>query len=139
MATSNNHNTRITAIVITLFVFTALFLSSNVSHAANLKDAFLTPLYNASGQAGYGKEVSAEGIASLVITIALTFIGVIFLVLAIYGGYIWMIARGNEQEVEKAKQIIQNSIIGLIVVLAAYAASWYIIKVLGDVALNTPE
>lgn len=119
-----------------LFIFTALFLSNNVCQAANLKEAFTFPLFNASKQAGYGASATAEGIASLVITIALTFIGVIFLILAIYGGYIWMIARGNEQEVEKAKLIIQNSIIGLVVVLAAYAASWYIIYVLGGAALK---
>ena len=47
--------------------------------------------------------------------------GVVFLILMIYGGYLWMLARGNEQEVEKAKNIIQNALIGLVIVLAAYA------------------
>ena len=32
-----------------------------------------------------------------------------------------MIARGNEQQVEKAKSIIINAIIGLVIVMAAYA------------------
>ena len=32
-----------------------------------------------------------------------------------------MMARGNEQEVEKAKSLIRNAIIGLVIVLAAYA------------------
>ena len=52
---------------------------------------------------------------------ALSFLGVVFLVLMIYGGFTWMLARGNEQEVEKAKNIIQNSLIGLVIVLAAHA------------------
>jgi len=55
-----------------------------------------------------------------VIGAVLSFVGVIFLILMIYGGYIWMLARGNEQEVEKAKNIIQNALIGLVIVLAAY-------------------
>ena len=48
------------------------------------------------------------------------FIGILFLLLMIYGGFKWMLARGNEQEVDKAKKILTAAIIGLIVVLAAY-------------------
>jgi len=50
----------------------------------------------------------------------LSFLGVIFFILMIYGGFMWMTARGNEQQVEKAKQTIGNAIIGLVVVLTAY-------------------
>ncbi|MBU0722586.1 pilin [Patescibacteria group bacterium] len=109
--------------------------------ADNLDDAFKKngPLDQAAGQngAGYNTTVAGpEGMISLIITTALSFIGVIFLLLAIYGGYTWMIARGNEQEVEKAKNILTAAVIGLIVVIAAYAVSWYIINVLGSVALS---
>ncbi len=55
------------------------------------------------------------------IAISTTFLGVIFLGLMIYAGATWMMARGNEQEVEKAKNIIIYAVIGLAVVLAAYA------------------
>ena len=61
-----------------------------------------------------------------IISIALSFIGVIFLALLIYGGYTWMIARGNEQAVEKAKSIIINAIIGLVIVVAAYAITAFV-------------
>ncbi len=60
----------------------------------------------------------------------LSFVGVIFLILMIYGGFTWMIARGNEKEVETAKEIITNAVIGLIIVLAAYAITAYIGSVL---------
>lgn len=56
----------------------------------------------------------------------LAFIGVVFLVLMIYGGFVWMMARGNEQEVEKAKKLIEAAIIGLIIVMSAYAITSYI-------------
>lgn len=55
------------------------------------------------------------------IQIILSFIGVLFLILMIYGGYVWMMARGDEQSVTKAQGIIKNSIIGIIIVLMAYA------------------
>ena len=62
------------------------------------------------------------------ISFVLSFVGVIFLVLMIYGGFIWMTAKGNEGEVEKAKKIITQSIIGLIIVFGAYAISYFIIN-----------
>ena len=62
----------------------------------------------------------------------LGFMGAIFLVLAIYGGYNWMMARGNEDMVEKAKKTITNATIGLIVVLSAYAIVRIIVVVIGS-------
>ena len=56
-----------------------------------------------------------------VLNIATVFLGVVFLGLMIYAGYLWMLARGNEQEVEKAKNIIIYTVIGLVAVLGAYS------------------
>lgn len=49
----------------------------------------------------------------------LTFIGVIFFLLLIYAGYTWMMARGNEEHVEKAKKMTREVVIGLIIILMA--------------------
>jgi cbb3-type cytochrome oxidase subunit 3 len=85
-----------------------------------------------------GKEVSngtlaqAGVISSLpqiigrIVGAGLAFLGVVFLLLMIYGGFIWMLARGNEQEVEKAKNLIQAAVIGLMIVLSAYAITAFI-------------
>lgn len=56
----------------------------------------------------------------------LSLLGVVFLLLIIYGGLIWMIARGNEQKVEQAKTTIEAAVIGLVIVLAAYAITYFI-------------
>ncbi len=56
----------------------------------------------------------------------LAFIGVLFLILIIYGGFTWMVARGNESEVTRAKDMIQAAVIGLVIVLAAYAITTYV-------------
>lgn len=50
----------------------------------------------------------------------LSVIGVLFLVLTIYAGVLWMTASGNEEKVSKAKKIISSSLIGLVIVVAAY-------------------
>ena len=46
----------------------------------------------------------------------------------IYGGYLWMTARGNEETLEKAKKIIRGSIIGIIIVFSAYAITYFVIS-----------
>jgi hypothetical protein len=62
----------------------------------------------------------AEDIGGI-INAALSFLGVIFLLLMIYGGYLWMTAAGNEEQVGKAKKIMTSAIVGLIIVATAYA------------------
>src|SRR3989339_514292 len=51
----------------------------------------------------------------------LSLLGIIFIGLVIYGGYNWMTARGDEAKVNKAKEVIQNAVIGLIITISAYA------------------
>ena len=65
-------------------------------------------------------------IVALIIQAFLGLLGVIFVVLIIYGGYLWMTARGNEQRVEKAKNTLQAAIIGLVIVISAYAITSFI-------------
>ena len=114
--------------------------------AANLEDAFMggeAPLGTVGDESGYkgagtdSANVSVESIISTIIQIALSFLGVIFLILMIYGGSIWMTAQGNEQDVEKAKNLITAAIIGLIIVLSAYAISYLVINKLGGAALKS--
>jgi len=61
-----------------------------------------------------------------VISIILSFVGVLFFILMIYAGILWMTAQGNEQQVAKAKDLLINATIGLIITLAAYAITSFI-------------
>ena len=85
---------------------------------------------------GFNTDVTFETIVSTVLTRALGLMGAIFLVLAIYAGYNWMMAGGNEERVEKSKQTLTNAIIGLIIVLAAYAMVRIIVAVVGGVVFK---
>lgn len=55
-----------------------------------------------------------------VIAVFMTFLGIIFLSLLIYGGFLWMTAGGNEDRVKKAKSQIITAIIGFVVILSIY-------------------
>jgi cbb3-type cytochrome oxidase subunit 3 len=72
------------------------------------------------------KEVTPQKIAGTIVSSALSLLGVLFFLLVIYGGLRWMLSQGNESEVEKAKQVIIAAVIGLIVVLSAYAITTFI-------------
>lgn len=46
----------------------------------------------------------------------------------IYGGIAWMLAGGNETTVDKAKRIVEEAVIGLLIVVAAYAISYFVLS-----------
>jgi hypothetical protein len=55
------------------------------------------------------------------INIALGFVGIVFFLLTLYAGYLWMFGGGNEENIAKAKKIFTSSVIGLIIVLTSYS------------------
>lgn len=65
-----------------------------------------------------------------VIKAVLATVGTIFFVLTIYAGFLWMTASGNEEQVEKAKNIIKAAIIGLVICLASYGITNFVVGAL---------
>ncbi|MFH0856647.1 MAG: hypothetical protein V1860_01985 [bacterium] len=64
--------------------------------------------------------VSLSFLIGQIISIILGFLGVIFLVLVIYGGFLWMNSSGNDEQISKAKNIMVSAVIGLSIIFAAY-------------------
>lgn len=68
-----------------------------------------------------------------VINIALGTLGVIFLCLMLYAGYIWMTAGGDAKKVDEAKALIRNAVIGMVVISSAWAITSFVFGLLaGD-------
>lgn len=63
-----------------------------------------------------------------IINIALGFLGVIAVGIVLIGGFKWMTAAGNEDKVEEAKKILGAGVIGLVIVLSAWALASYVIN-----------
>lgn len=76
---------------------------------------------------GSGKDALYATISS-VITLVLSLLGVVFFLLIFYGGILWMTAAGDGAKVTKAKGIFETAIVGLIIVLMAYAISVFVIS-----------
>ena len=56
----------------------------------------------------------------------LAMVGVILLVQIIFAGYSWMMSGGNEEKVGEAKKLLGAGVIGLVIILAAYAITTYV-------------
>ncbi len=93
-----------------------------------------TPIADAFGG---GAPKDPRLIIAYIIKIFLGFLGLIFLILIIMAGYTWMTAGGNEEKITKAKDTLQTAIIGLIIIMAAYAIADYITSCVLDVTSGT--
>ena len=105
----------------------------NLVLAQGLKDAFggtNSPLETVRGKTGFNADDTLGSIAGRAINVALTMVGLIFLLLMVYSGFLWMTARGEEAQIDKAQKIIKGTIIGLVLVLSAYAITFLITNAL---------
>lgn len=78
------------------------------------------------------REATVSSLAGQIIGIGLGIVGVIFLLLMVYGGFLWMTARGNDQQVKEAKNLIIAASIGIIIIAAAYVVANFVIGSLAN-------
>lgn len=77
---------------------------------------------------GDAAPISAAAAVGKIVGIVLTFLGIIFLILAVYAGMIWMTAGGKAENTKKAKDILITAAIGLAICLMAYQLTAYVIQ-----------
>jgi len=75
-----------------------------------------------------GEPQSIASIIATIIYVLLGLVGVGFFVLLIYAGILYLTAGGETEPVKKAKQLIKDAVIGLVIVLSAYAISTFVIS-----------
>lgn len=67
-------------------------------------------------------------IAARIIRAALGFLGIVALGIVLYGGFVWMTSGGNEEKISKAKKILTNGLIGLIIIVFAFSITQFILS-----------
>jgi uncharacterized membrane protein (Fun14 family) len=80
-------------------------------------------------KSGYGS-VTGNTLSETVgkiIKIILGLLGIVFLALTVYAGALWMTAAGEEEKVTKAMGILKTSVVGLIIILAAYSITYFVL------------
>ena len=75
---------------------------------------------------------SLIGTITSLINVALGLLGVIAVVIILIGGFKWMTAGGNEDKVGEARKMIFAGIIGLAIILSAWAIAKFVITSLSQ-------
>ena len=100
--------------------------------SANVFDAIQNKLVDFNDGAQLPANVSqSENIIVLIISIinvALTFLGLIFIILILYGGFTYMTASGDSKRTEKAIGILRDSVIGVAIIFISYGIVNYVIE-----------
>jgi len=114
------------------FVLVAVFVVTSLLLLAGSVSAFL-PGDNPGPYIGleYGQ---ATGLGyhdirfttARIISATLGLLGTIAVVIIIYAGFKWMTAGGNDENVTSAKKILIAAVIGLIIILSAYAITRFV-------------
>lgn len=119
-------------IILSLFSFLIIGFSSalTVEAAGLLQQNIAGEITNNTGvvqnQAGYADNVTVGTVVGTIIKAFLGLLGIIFVILMIVAGFNWMTAGGDEAKIEKATSTIRSAVIGLIIVVAAYAITYFV-------------
>lgn len=77
--------------------------------------------------AGYITETEAAGLPlalriGVIVNTVLMLVGIVFLIITVYSGIMWIAAAGSEEKIELSQKRIKHAVIGLIIVVG----SWFI-------------
>jgi hypothetical protein len=84
--------------------------------------------------AGVGGQTDLPTIIGRIINVILGFLGILLLVLLLWGGFEWMTAGGDTEKVKDARTRITNAVIGLVIIVAAFAISNFVLTSLINVS-----
>ncbi|MBU1164516.1 hypothetical protein KKA15_03070 [Patescibacteria group bacterium] len=76
---------------------------------------------------GLGTKELRESVMSIV-NVALGFLGILAILIILWGGFRWLTAGGSEDKVGEAKKIIVAGIIGLVIILSALAITTFVVS-----------
>ena len=114
-------------------IITALLLLAPMSAFAQSADNLGI---NALNNTNLGQRDLKDSIAQI-INVILGFLGVIAVLIILLGGFKWMTSQGSSDKVDEAKKLIGAGIVGLIIILAAYAIARFVLEEVYNATLNT--
>lgn len=119
---------RIRTIFFALFI---LFGFPMVARANSVADDIAEQLQTSGRSADVHRDDQLSDpriLAASIIQVALSLMGTVFFLLTVYAGFLWMTARGDDEKVNKAIKTIRGAVIGLAVVLSAYAVTGFVTR-----------
>lgn len=118
-----------------------LFLPNLQCLAANDTATEMERQLNAAAQtgAGFSNPVDPRDTIFVIIRSVLTLLGIIFVLLSLYAGFLWMTAGGTEENIEKAKKILTAAVVGLVIILLSYSITLFVFKIILTQNTITPQ
>ncbi len=104
-------------------IITALLLVAPMMASAQVTTDFGL---NTFANSGLGTRDLKETIAAL-INVILGFLGIIAVLIILLGGFKWMTSQGDSGKVDEAKGLIGAGVVGLVIILAAYAIAQFVL------------
>ena len=131
-------------IILFSFIFTAIFgailFTPNSASASEVIQGLENVVPTGGDESPNLKKITSfPKLAGQVLGVILSMVGVLFFGLMLYGGILWMTARGNEQQTDKALSTIKSAIIGLIIVLSSYILVEFVINAVGTNPASSPS
>lgn len=93
---------------------------------------------NQATEGSYQRDVPLMRVIGGIIKALLMLLGTIFVILLLVGGFKWMTAMGDSKKVEEAKSMIGNAVVGVVVILAAYAIAAFVLREVYDATTSSP-
>lgn len=92
----------------------------------SLEDQVNAQLGAGADAAEFQGAADPRSVAARIVNVLLGVLGIIFFILIIMGGYWFLTAAGEEEKVQKGRKTILRAVVGLIVVMMAYAISNFV-------------
>lgn len=110
-----------------LFILGILSVSSPAQGLSQAASEFLGGVDTSANTAGIATTTSFPRLIGNIISAILALVGIALVVILIYAGMLYMTAAGAAEKVETAKRMMAEAVIGIIIVLAAYAIATFVI------------
>jgi len=104
--------------VLGLMTLALMLITSIPSASAALISAQDNPSEIAGATGGEG---SLRGIVLKVVNYALGFLGLVAVIMIIFGGFLYVTSAGEQEGIDKGKKILMYSIVGIVIILLSFA------------------
>lgn len=108
-------------LIVTGLMTLALLLVNSLGADIAMAQAIVDEDQPAIIRALSGGQTGIRGIILTIINFFLGFLGLLAVIMVIYGGFLYVSSAGNEENVNKAKKILLYAVLGIVVIIVSFA------------------
>jgi hypothetical protein len=114
-------------LAIAIVALPVIFCGKSVALAQSGAGSAISGLDATAGAANLKSDKDAIQLAGQIVQFVLSFLGIIFMILMLYGGFIRMNAQGSPEKIKQSTGIITSAIVGIIIIFASYIITIFVI------------